>query len=34
MPILDLRRLYAHLITLTFKMPQTRHILESIEPGE
>ena len=33
-PILDLRHLNAHLKTLTFKMLQTRHILESIEPGE
>ena len=33
-PILDLCRLNAHLKTLTFKMLQTRHILESIEPGE
>ena len=33
-PILDLRRLNTHLKTLTFKMLQTKHILESIEPGE
>lgn len=33
-PILDLRRLNAHLKVLPFKMLHTRHILESVVPGE
>ena len=33
-PILDMRRLNAHVKILTFMMLQTRQILESIEPGE